>query len=90
MRRSLASVLFRTFCALAVIGDRRGALRVGPGRDDVVPEPAGIPGRLLDGMQKETLLALASQWFDLMPPARCGPSSMTVWLQSSPRKKAGA
>ena len=56
--------------ALAVIGDRRGALRVGPGRDGVVPEPVGIPGGLLNGTQKETLLALASQWFDLMPPDR--------------------
>ena len=55
--------------ALAVISDRCGALRVGPGRDGVVPEPVGIPGRLLDGAQREKLLALASQWLDLMPPA---------------------
>ena len=55
--------------ALAVIGERRGALRIGPGRDGVVPEPVGIPGRLLDGTQRETLLALASQWLDLMPAA---------------------
>ena len=54
--------------ALAVIADIRGALRIGPGRDGVVPEPLGIPGRLLDGAQQEALLALASQWFDLMPP----------------------
>ncbi|MDD9990829.1 MAG: DUF3500 domain-containing protein [Rhodospirillales bacterium] len=54
--------------ALAVIADRRGALRVGPGRDGVVPEPAGIPGGLLTGTQREKLVALASQWFDLMPP----------------------
>ena len=54
--------------ALAVIADRRGALRVGPGRDGVVPELVGIPGRLLDGTQKKKLLALASQWLDLMPP----------------------
>ncbi len=54
--------------ALAVIGERRGALRVGPRWDGVVPEPVGIPGRLLNGTQKETLVALASQWFDLMPP----------------------
>ena len=53
--------------ALAVIGEKRGALRIGPGRDGVVPEPVGIPGRLLTGTQKEKLLALASQWFDLMP-----------------------
>ncbi|MCY4550778.1 MAG: DUF3500 domain-containing protein [Defluviicoccus sp.] len=55
--------------AVAVIAGRRGALRVGPGRDGVVPEPAGIPGGLLDGAQRETLLALAAQWFDLMPAA---------------------
>ena len=54
--------------ALAVIGGKRGVLRVGPGRDGVVPEPAGIPGRLLDGAQREMLLALAWQWFELMPP----------------------
>ena len=69
LAHELATSLTPEQRALAVIGDRRGALRVGPGRDGVVPEPAGIPGRLLDGMQKETLLALASQWFDLMPPA---------------------
>ena len=55
--------------ALAAIADRRGALRVGPGRDGVVPEPVGIPGGLLTGPQKEKLVALASQWLDLMPPA---------------------
>ena len=56
--------------ALAVIADRRGALRVGPRWDGVVPEPVGIPGSLLNGTQRETLLALASQWFDLMPADR--------------------
>ena len=55
--------------AWAVVGERLGALRVGPGRDGVVPEPVGIPGGLLDARQRETLLALASQWFDLMPAA---------------------
>ena len=55
--------------ALAVVGERRGALRVGPRWDGVVPVPAGIPGRLLNGTQREALLALASQWFDLMPAA---------------------
>ncbi|MCY3672929.1 MAG: DUF3500 domain-containing protein [Alphaproteobacteria bacterium] len=54
--------------ALAVVGDRRGALRIGPGRDGAVPEAAGIPGGLLTGTQREKLIALASQWFDLMPP----------------------
>ena len=54
--------------ALAVIADRRGALRIGPGRDGVVPEPVGIPGGMLNEAQREKLLALASQWFDLMPP----------------------
>ena len=53
---------------LAVIGGKRGALRVGPRWDGVVPAPAGIPGRLLTGTQQEKLVALASQWFDLMPP----------------------
>ena len=53
--------------ALAVISDRRGALRVGPGWDGVVPEHLGIPCRLLNKAQREKLLALASQWFDLMP-----------------------
>ena len=57
--------------SLAVISESRGALRIGPGQDGVVPEPVGIPGNLLNGMQKETLLELASQWFDLMP---AGPS----------------
>ena len=68
LAHELAASLTPEQRALAVIGDRRGALRVGPGRDGVVPEPVGIPGRLLTGAQKEKLLALASQWFDLMPP----------------------
>ena len=68
LAHDLAGSLTPAQRALAVTGARRGALRVGPGRDGVVPEPAGIPGRLLDGTQRETLLALASQWFDLMPP----------------------
>ncbi len=68
LAHGLAASLTPEQRALAVIGERRGALRIGPGRDGVVPEPVGIPGRLLNGAQKETLLALASQWFDLMPP----------------------
>ncbi len=67
LAHGLAASLTPEQRALAVIGGKRGVLRVGPGRDGVVPEPAGIPGRLLDGTQRETLLALASQWFDLMP-----------------------
>lgn len=46
--------------AIAVIGEKRGALRIGAGRDGIVPEPLGIPGRLLTGAQKDRLLALAS------------------------------
>ena len=69
LAHALAASLTPAQRALAVIAERRGALRVGPGRDGVVPEPAGIPGRLLNGAQRETLLALASQWFDLMPAA---------------------
>ena len=69
LAHALAASLTPAQRALAVIGERRGALRIGPGRDGVVPEPVGIPGRLLNGAQQETLLALASQWFDLMPAA---------------------
>ena len=68
LAHELVASLTREQHALAVIGDRRGALRVGPGADGVVPEPVGVPGTLLTGAQKEKLLALASQWFDLMPP----------------------
>ena len=68
LAHELAASLTPEQRALAVIGEKRGALRVGPGQDGVVPEPVGIPGRLLNGVQKEMLLALASQWFDLMPP----------------------
>ena len=69
LAHDLAASLTPEQRALAVVGERRGALRVGPRWDGVVPEPAGIPGRLLNEAQKETLLALASQWFDLMPAA---------------------
>lgn len=69
LAHDLAASLTPEQRALAVIGDTRGALRAGPGQDGVDPEPVGIPGGLLDGSQREKLLALASQWFDLMPPA---------------------
>lgn len=52
---------------LAVISEQRGALRVGAGQDGVVPEPVGIRGKSLNEVQKDKLLALASQWFELMP-----------------------
>ena len=67
LAHDLAASLTAEQRALAVISDRRGALRVGPGWDGVVPERVGIPGRLLNKVQREKLLALASQWFDLMP-----------------------
>ena len=67
LAHDLAASLTPEQRALAVIGERRGALRVGPRWDGLVPEPVGMPGRLLNEAQKETLLALASQWFDLMP-----------------------
>lgn len=35
--------------ALAVIGDRRGAPRIGPAPDGVVPEAVGIPGQKRSG-----------------------------------------
>ncbi|MCY4385078.1 MAG: DUF3500 domain-containing protein [Nitrospinae bacterium] len=54
--------------ALAVIGERRGAMRAGAGRDGVRPEPLGMRCDALDEAQREKLLALASQWFELMPP----------------------
>ena len=54
--------------ALAVIGKRRGAMRAGAGRDGIVPEPAGMRCDALNEAQREKLLALASQWFELMPP----------------------
>ena len=53
---------------LAVISDRRGAMRVGAGQDGVVPEPVGIRCKSLNEAQKEKLLALVSLWFELMPP----------------------
>ena len=67
LAHQLAASLTPEQRALAVIGEVRGALRVGPRWDGVVPAAAGIPGRLLNEAQKETLLALAVQWFDLMP-----------------------
>ena len=43
-------------------------MRAGAGRDGVVPEPLDIPCKMLNETQKNKLLALASQWFDLIPP----------------------
>ena len=68
LAHELAASLTPEQRALAVIGEVRGALRVGPRWNGVVPAPVGIPGRLLNRTQREALLALAAQWFDLMPP----------------------
>ena len=54
--------------ALAVISEKRGSMRVGAKWDGIVPKPVGIRCKLLNEEQKEKLLALASQWFNLMPP----------------------
>ena len=53
---------------LAVISGQRGAMRVGARWNGTVPEPVGIRCKSLNEEQKGKILALAAQWFDLMPP----------------------
>ena len=43
-------------------------MRVGARWDGIVPESIGIRCNLLNEEQKKKLLALAAQWFNLMPP----------------------
>ena len=52
---------------VAVVSDKRGKLLTGPGQDGIIPEPVGIRGDALNGTQTGLLLALVSQWIDLMP-----------------------
>ena len=53
---------------LAVVSDRRSSMKVGARWDGIVPEPVGLLCKSLSEEQKKRLVALASQWFDLMPP----------------------
>ena len=54
--------------AMAVISPERGEIQTGPGQDGFVPDPEGLGGQSLNGTQTGLLLALASQWLDMMPP----------------------
>ena len=53
--------------AEAVVSDVRGEIVTGPGNDGVVPDPVGLRVEALNGTQTGFLLALAAQWFDIMP-----------------------
>lgn len=52
-----------------VVSDTRGKIVTGPGNDGVVPDPEGLGGATLNGTQTGILLALVSQWLDVMPPS---------------------
>ncbi|MES0885341.1 DUF3500 domain-containing protein [Roseibium sp. SCP14] len=52
----------------AVVSDTRGEIQTGPGKDGVVPAQDGLNAEALNGTQTGLLLALASQWLDVMPP----------------------
>ena len=52
----------------ALVSKKRSSMKVGARWDGVVPEPVGILGKSLTEAQKNKLLGLAEQWFDLMPP----------------------
>ena len=59
LARDSAGSLTREQRAVAVIGEVRGALRVGPGRDGVVPEPAGMPGSRIVLSAEDAVAGLA-------------------------------
>lgn len=52
----------------AVVSDTRGEIQTGPGKDGFIPAQEGLKAETLNGTQTGLLLALASQWLDIMPP----------------------
>lgn len=64
----------------AVIGERRQNLEAGPGKDDVVPERAGIQGDELNKGQKKRLIQLFQSWVTLLPP-RIATQRVETWTQ---------
>ena len=51
----------------AVISNRRGNLRLGPGRDFEKPEPRGVACKSFDDQQKKIVLELISEWVNFLP-----------------------
>ena len=54
----------------AVLGPQRARILTGPGNDNFVPKPQGVPCSTFDASQKKTLLRLISQWVGDLPPAQ--------------------
>ena len=51
----------------AIISDRRGPIRTGPGRDGRIPRKAGVSCSTFSESQKKDILKLISQWVNDLP-----------------------
>ena len=54
----------------AIIGQRRGRIMAGPGKDGFIPDALGVSCSTFSDMQKKQLLELISQWVNDLPPAQ--------------------
>ena len=66
---ALVNLLDETQRKAAVLGNKRGQLATGPGRDNRVPEAEGVDCSTFNEAQREKLIELISQWVSDLPPA---------------------
>ncbi len=52
----------------AIVSEKRGRIKTGPGNDGKVPTPAGVPCGEFDESQRELLLSLIAEWVNNLPP----------------------
>ncbi len=52
----------------AIVSEKRGRIKTGPGNDGKVPTPAGVPCSEFDDSQRALLLGLVSEWVNNLPP----------------------
>lgn len=57
----------------ALVGERRGQLRAGPGRDGMIPEAVGIDCSEFNEQQQQWLLELIVEWVGWLPKDRAWP-----------------
>ena len=68
MAHQLAMSLTDEQVKKAVVQSKRARIVAGPGRDDFVPVPQGLPCQLLTEKQQGVLMNLIEQWVGDLPP----------------------
>lgn len=52
----------------AIVSQKRGRIKTGPGKDNDVPEPTGVSCSTFSKAQKAALLVLIAEWVNDLPP----------------------